>query len=172
MHIAECKQGDDLWPTVAELFPRNVAWMNDPTDDGDYHFFAATDDHGVFLGATVIDIGPMGLGPLCDMTTGFLENIEVLQEYRRKGVGAVLLRAALDFAWERGARSVRWTVDYENLGGMTLYKRLGLAFVPEEDPNAEEPQRCYTVVAINPSVARVGYASQPARGTDGASPRR
>jgi len=142
-----------VWPGMVELFPRQVAWSADPADTGDYQFLAAVDEAGCFLGGCVIGIGPMGFGPLADETIGFLENIEVIEEYRRKGVGKALLRAALDFAWKRGARNVRWTVDYDNPAGIALYSSLGLAFVPEEDPDAEVPEKCYTVVAPNPALA-------------------
>ena len=148
----------DEWGGVVKLLPRAVVWSEDPNDTGDYHFLAATDETGRFLGGCVIDIGPMGFGPLAEETIGFLEDIEVIEEHRRRGVGRALLRSALDLAWERGARSVRWTVDYGNAAGIALYSSLGLAFVPEEDPDAEHPEKCYTVVAANP-------AAEDTRGT-------
>jgi len=149
--VGKVGPGSDEWGGVAKLFARAVAWSEGPKDTGDYHFLVATDETGLLLGGCVIDIGPMGFGPLAEETVGFLENIEVLDEHRRKGVGKALLRAALDLAWERGARSVRWTVDYDNTAGIGLYSSLGLAFVPEEDPDAEAPERCYTVIAANPA---------------------
>jgi ribosomal protein S18 acetylase RimI-like enzyme len=148
--VKECGPNDDVWRGIAGLFPRAVGWSEDPDDTGSYHFFAATDDAGRFLGGSVIDIGPMGLGPLAETTIGFLEDIEVLEAHRRKGVDKALLRAALRLAWERGAMNVRWSVDYENAAGIALYASMGFAFVPEEDPDARHPQKCYTVVAANP----------------------
>lgn len=149
--VTEVRPGDALWPDVAELFPRAVGWMNDPNDDGDYHFLAAASERGAFLGGCVIDVGAMSFGPLADRTIGFVEDIEVLEPHRRRGVGTALLRAALDLAWALGAQSVRWTADYDNAAAIALYERIGAAFVPEEDPDAAEPQRCYTVVVVNPT---------------------
>ncbi len=148
--IKECGPESDVWGEIAGLFPRAVAWAEDPSDTGSYHFLAATDGAGHLLGGTVIDISPMGFGPLAETTVGFLEDIEVLEAHRRKGVGKALLRAVLSFAWGKGARNVRWNVDYENAAGIALYSSLGLAFVPDEDPDAEHPDKCYTVVAANP----------------------
>jgi len=153
--VQECGPDSETWGGIAELFSEAVAWTEDHNDTGDYHFLAATDEGGLLVGGCVIDIGPMGFGPLSEQTIGFLENIEVLEEHRRRGVGKALLRAALDLAWKKGAWSVRWTVDYENVAGIALYSSLGLAFVPEEDPDAEKPEKRYTVVATNPSLADI-----------------
>lgn len=156
--VGECRPGDDLWPDVAGLFPRAVAHMADTADDGDYHFFAAVDEAGRFLGGSVVDVGPMGFGPLADATVGFLEDIEVLEPHRRRGVGSALLGAALRFAWDAGAEHVRWTVDYGNAAAIALYRGAGALFIPEEDPGAAEPERCYTVVVGRPAgpCARTG----------------
>jgi len=84
MNLRQVKPNDDLWPQVGELFPRAVAWLDDPTDDGDYRFFSATDESGTFLGGSVIDLGTLVFGPLSDLPAGFLEDIEVLEpEHRR-----------------------------------------------------------------------------------------
>ncbi|MGD0093766.1 MAG: GNAT family N-acetyltransferase [Planctomycetota bacterium] len=147
LHIHESLPGDPLWQRIAKLFARSVRYMNDPKDKGDYHFLAATDARGRFLGGSVIDIGPLRFGPLADTTAGFLENIEVLRPYRRHGVATALLRATLRFAWRRGCESVRWTVKYDNTAAIALYRNAGCVFIPEEDPQARRPQRYYTVVA-------------------------
>ncbi len=165
MRVRESKPGDGLWPQIAKLFPRAVAWMNGPDDEGDYHFLAATDDTGTFLGASVIDIGPLGFGPLKDVLAGFLEDIEVLGPHHRKGVGKALLRATLEFAWQRGAESVRWTADYDNTAALALYRSLGCVFVPEEYPAAPKPERYYTVVAVNPAPSRPAPSTPRARET-------
>lgn len=145
---------EPIWPRLAALFPRQVEYMRAPGDAGNYTFFAAVDEGGAFLGGCVIDIGPLRFGPLGDRTAGFLENVEVPEAFRRRGIGARLLRTALAYAWEHGAESVRWTVPYENTAALALYDKVGCTFVPEEDPAAPETGRYYTVVAANPG--RVG----------------
>jgi hypothetical protein len=57
---------DDVWPSVAGPFPQAVRWLGDATDEGDYCFFAGTDDRKVFLGGSVVDISPLQFGPLAD----------------------------------------------------------------------------------------------------------
>ncbi len=148
------------WPPVAALFPRAVRWMNDPKDGGNYHFFAATGNDGRFLGGSVIDIGNMRFGPLAEKKSGFLEDIHVAESERRKAVGSALLRATLDHAWRAGCESVRWTVQYDNLEAIAFYRGMGLGFIPDEDPDADEPERQYTVVAINPDRVKKGYGCQ------------
>jgi len=160
MNIREVEPNDDLWPQMAELFSRAVAWLADPADDGDYRFFAATDDTGTFLGGSVIDLGTLLFGPLADVPAGFLEDIEVLEPHRRNGVGAALLRAALNCAWQTGCESVRSTVAYDATAAIALYRNQGFGFVPEEDPDADEPDRTYSIVAINPQRVQDGYGRQ------------
>lgn len=148
--------GDPLWSHVAEHSPQTFRYMAEPNDGGDYHCFLATgeEDNG-FLGLSIVDIGPMRFGPLADETTGFLENILVLPAYRRQGIGTALLQAALDAAWEAGAKHVRWTVGYED-EGLPFYHALGFVFVPEQDPRDEHPENYYTVVAVRPARPRSG----------------
>jgi len=129
--------------------------MEDPKDDGNYHCFLAVGPGDTFLGLSVIDIGPMCFGPLAQETVGFLENTLVLPPYRRQGIGTALLRTALRVAWKQGAKHVRWTVGYED-EGLPFYRALGVVFIPEEDPHVENPEKYYTVVAVNPESLRMG----------------
>lgn len=158
--IRKVEPSDQLWPSVEECFPRAVKWMNDPKDDGHYHFFAAVDDQGEMVGGSVIDIGDLRFGPLSKMTIGFLEDIEVDEEYQRKRVGTALLRAVLQYAWDAGAQNVRWTVDWKDEAAIALYKSQGVAFVPE-GKDTEHPEKYYTMVAVNPNLMQAGYACQP-----------
>ncbi len=161
MNIREVKSGDGVWPQVAALFPSAVAWLDDPQDDGDYRFLAAIDDSDHLLGASVIEISNLVFGPLSDIPAGFLENIEVLEAHRRKGVGAAILNATFKLAWAADCESVRATVDYENGAALALYRSQGMGFIPEEDPDAPgEPARTYAIVAINPDRVTRGYGRQ------------
>ena len=162
MKIHETNSSDSLWPQVAILFPAAVSWLENPKDGADYHFLVAADDDDNLLGATVIEIGNLVFGPLSDVPAGFLENIEVLEAQRRKGVGAALLQTTLHVAWQSGCESVRGTVDYDNSAALAFYRSQGLGFIPEEDPDAAEPERCYAIVAINPDRVTKGYAANNA----------
>lgn len=162
--IKMVRPGDDAWPPLAALFPRAVRWMNDPKDGANYHFFAAVGGDGALLGGSVIEIGNMRFGPLAETRIGFLEDIHVAESERGKGVGSALLRATLDHAWAQGCENVRWTVQYDNAEAIALYRSLGLGFVPDEDPDAKQPERQYTVVAINPERVKTGYGCQPGVG--------
>ena len=150
MNIREAKPGDDAWPQVADLFPRAAGWLNDPSETGDYRFFVASDDNGNLLGGSVVEIGTLWFGPLSDVPAGFLEEIAVLEPHRRKGVGTALLRATLDCAWQAGCESVRTTVAYDATAAIALYRGIGFGFIPEEDPDEEQPDKTYSIVAINP----------------------
>ena len=45
-------------------------------------------------------------------------------------------------------------------GGIALYQKLGLGFVPDEVAGVEPPENQYTVVAINPKRVSAGYGCQ------------
>ena len=156
MTVREIQPDDPLYPAMLRRFPSTARYIADPKDHGEYHIFAAVDpEHGV-VGGAVIDVGAMGFGPLAAMTVGFLENIEVNEAFRRRGIGTRLLRAALDYAWGRGARNVRWTVDWANTAGVAFYASCGVAIIPEGD-SPDRPETCYTLVAVNPYRLTEGY---------------
>ena len=150
MNIREAKPSDDAWAQVADLFPCAIDWVDDPNETGEYRFFIATDDGGSLLGGSLIEIGTLRFGPLSDVRAGFLEDISVLESHRREGVGAALLGAALNCAWQAGCESIRATVAYDATAGIALYRGAGFGFIPEEDPDAEQPDRIYSIVASNP----------------------
>ncbi len=149
--VRKLAEDDPLWRFVEEHFPRSVRYLRDPKDDGDYHFFIALDEAGAYLGGSVIDIGAIDYGPLKGRMEGFLEDIEVEEAFRRRGIGTALLRAALDFAWQRGARHVRWTVSCGNRVGIVFYDSLGLTMLPDQDEQNPD-DKYYLVVAGNPMV--------------------
>jgi ribosomal protein S18 acetylase RimI-like enzyme len=153
--IRRVHPGDALWPRMATLFPRASTWLADSEDGGDYRFLVAMDHAGNVLGGSVIEIGRLRFGPLADMRVGYLEDILVLEGCRRKGVGSAVLRVTLAHAWENRCENVRWTVSYGNTAGIALYRSLGFAFVPDEDPSQAEPELQYTVIAINPTRVHV-----------------
>ena len=148
--ILRTEPGDALWHHIASHSPQHMQYIADPNDPGDYHCLVAIDHDDAFRGLCIIDLGPMRLGSLADQIVGFLENILVPELFRRQGVGSALLRAAMELAWQTGAAHVRWTVDYENTAGISFYRSNGAVFIPEEDPQAEEPEKYYMVVVVNP----------------------
>ena len=152
--VGKVEAGDRFWPLVCEHFPRAVRRLLDPSDQGEYHFFVAIDMRLRFLGGAVIDVGPIGYGPLAGRMAGFLEDIEVGEPFRRQGVGTALLRAALDYYWDREAGHVRWTVACANTVGVVFYDSLGLAMLPDSDPENPE-DKYYLVVATSPFVGRI-----------------
>jgi ribosomal protein S18 acetylase RimI-like enzyme len=151
MDIREAKPGDVAWPQVAKLFRRAVGWLEDPGETGEYRFFVATGDSGSLLGGSVIEIGTLRFGPLSDVSAGFLEDIAVLESHRREGVGAALLHASLGCAWQAGCESVRANVAYDATAAISLYRSAGFGFIPEEDPDAEQPDKLYSIVVSNPA---------------------
>ena len=151
--IEEVTAEEDAWPLVREHFWRAVSWMEDPADGGDYHFFVALDDGGRFLGGAVVDVEPMRFGPLAEVTVGFLEYVYVAEEFRRRGIAKALVARAAEYAWGRGAENVRGRVDYGNPASIGLFRDLGWALVPEEDPDSDDPVLEYTVVTPRPPEA-------------------
>lgn len=160
MHIQKIEPDDTLYPAMLERFPSTARYIADPEDHGEYHFFAVVSPDGVVIGGAVIDVGAMGFGPLKDMTIGFLENIEVDEPYRRRGIGTALLRATLGYAWNRGAQNVRWTVDWADQVAVAFYLSAGASFIPEGDSIAAA-ETYYTLAAANPSLVAAGYGAAP-----------
>ncbi len=164
MQIRHVNPTDELYPVMLQRFPSTARYIADPQDPGDYHFFAAVEgEHGV-IGGAVLDLGPLRFGPLAEMTVGFLENIEVDEPFRRRGVGRALLEAVLGFAWRWGAQNVRWTVDWANAPGVAFYAACGVGVIPEGDsPQTAEPY--YTLVAVNPQRPHAGHGHGQAGAT-------
>jgi GNAT superfamily N-acetyltransferase len=136
----------DLYARALQRCPDTSKYIDDPNDDGEYHFLLALTEADELVGHAVIDIGEMGFGPLGDQVAGYLEDVEVDEPYRRRGIGMALLQEALDCAWQRRAVHVRWTVLYNNSEGLGLYRKIGAAFIPEEDPSIGRDADYYTVV--------------------------
>ena len=71
--------------------------------------------------------------PKLDARRGFLfvDELYVLEEYRRRGTAAALVQRVCALAGELGYRGVRLLVRSENEGARALYRRLGFR---EEGP--------------------------------------
>lgn len=145
------REDEPLYEQALDRCPDVREYRDDPSDDGKYQFFLAVDKAGKVIGHCVIDVGEMGFGPLAKQTMGYIEDIEVDEPYRRRGIGSALLSAALDYAWRQGALHVRWTVRYDNTEGLGLYQKLGALFIPEEDPQARKKADYYTTVMPRPT---------------------
>jgi GNAT superfamily N-acetyltransferase len=156
MMIRRVEPEDELYPAMLARSPSTARYISDPSDTGEYHFFAAIAPGQRVVGGAVIDIRGLGSGPLKDMTVGFLENVEVDEAFRRRGIGTALLQAALSYAWERGAQNVRWAVDWSNEPGIAFYVHCGIGVIPEGE-SPEKPETYYTLMAVNPQLVATGY---------------
>jgi len=161
VRITETHAKDALWGYIERYSAQTVGYMADPKDGGDYRCFAALGPHDEFVGLAIVELGRLGFGPLADQLVGCLENILVLEPYRRQGIGTALLQRILRTAWESQARHVWWTVEYDNAAAIGLYQRIGAVFIAEEDPEAEKPERYYTVVVPNRSLSKQPKALGP-----------
>jgi ribosomal protein S18 acetylase RimI-like enzyme len=56
----------------------------------------------------------------------YLEELFVRKEDRKKGIGSLLLKSALNKAKERNCAEISLSVDKNNLNAIRLYKKLGL----------------------------------------------
>ena len=57
--------------------------------------------------------------------TLYLEDVFVLPEYRKRGIGKALLRQCVQTAWERGCGRMEWTCLDWNTNAQALYERMG-----------------------------------------------
>jgi len=61
----------------------------------------------------------------------YLEDLFVLQEYRRFGIGRALLRAVKELAQARGAGRLEWSVLDWNQSAIDFYKAFGAEVLPD-----------------------------------------
>jgi ribosomal protein S18 acetylase RimI-like enzyme len=68
---------------------------------------------------------PAGHGHLALTDPPELQDVEVLAQYRRRGVGSALTAAAEEQAHDRGFDRLRVTVSVDNAAAQALYRTLG-----------------------------------------------
>ena len=111
-----------IWPEW-DARERSAAEMAQNLPDGvttaDHHLFVATVDGE--------EIGNVWLwaDPASDGREVFIYNIEVYEPYRGRGLGRQLLRAAQQWAVDRGVESVRLNVFTHNSTAYRLYESEG-----------------------------------------------
>jgi ribosomal protein S18 acetylase RimI-like enzyme len=80
-------------------------------------------------------IGVVGLKPLAS-GTGEIKRLYVAPEARGRGVGEILLRRALEAAWQIGYARVRLDSHRPSMGpALGLYRRLGFVEIPPYGPD-------------------------------------
>jgi len=77
-------------------------------------------------------VGPVGYALLLQTYSTFLaqpslylEDVFVLPEYRKRGIGKALLRHCVRTAFERGCGRMEWTCLDWNTNAQALYERMG-----------------------------------------------
>lgn len=125
-HFAELHQALDvvareqqfLALTAAPPWEESLAYCRNVLANGFPHFVAL--DDGKVVG-------------WCDVTAAFgqtrahvgILGIALLPEARHKGLGALLMEAAIAKAWSRGLTRLELTVRADNLNAIKLYERFG-----------------------------------------------
>ena len=75
----------------------------------------------------------------CVLDEATVTNIAVREDFRRRGIGAALLQAALDMAKERGISAVTLEVRKSNESAIKLYNRFGFEAVGIRPGYYEKP---------------------------------
>lgn len=108
-------------------------WMKTATDfiepvlsDKTNRIFVAEDENADFAGYVIVGetrnmFSPTGYG--------FIYDIFVEENFRRKGIGSRLLKATMDFCKSRGLRTLKLEVAANNQPALELYDKMG--FSPE-----------------------------------------
>jgi len=63
--------------------------------------------------------------------TLYIDDLYVIGEYRRKGLGKTLITRAFDYARANGCHSVRWLVKRSNIKAIAFYRSLGVTIDTE-----------------------------------------
>ena len=142
--------GQDELPNEAEeLFRKQLADSRSlPREQRGQWTFALTcavNQAGQVLGGVHLDIGPIGgKGPLAQAKLAYLERTLLRPEYRRRGLGTALLKAATSYAARAGCEYVRCSNNWDNAAEMALFRKCGFALVDLDGEEDEEP--CYLAV--------------------------
>lgn len=103
--------------------PQRLAsvWDSIQSDDGIRYF-------GVFDGANLI--GSCNITIIPNLTRscapyGLIENVVTHKDYRRRGYGRAVLKAALDFAWTRQCYKVMLMTGRLDEGTFSFYEKAG-----------------------------------------------
>ena len=114
---------DLLWSIDQKCFPRGISYSKREITDFIEHHGATTllaEQAGEAVGFLIAHLGSKGRGHII--------TIDVLQEYRRSGVGKALLLAGLGYLKLRGNTDVELYVDADHDRALGLYRSAG--FVP------------------------------------------
>lgn len=116
--------------TVAEFGQWRPAFVGDAEFDASACLIAETDGADARRLAGVV---------LC-WSSGFVKDLAVAADWRRRGLGAALLRAAMDTFRRRGFRAVELKVEADNpSGARRLYERLGFVVTERIPGDGEAP---------------------------------
>ena len=96
------------------------------------HGFGDSPQFEVLLAEVLGAQGPVGYALLLQTYSTFLaqptlhlEDVFVLPEYRKRGIGKALLRRCVQAAYERGCGRLEWTCLDWNTNAQALYERMG-----------------------------------------------
>lgn len=102
------------------------------------HFIVAETDNKV--------LGYIGVHEVCD--EAYIDNIAVLPDYRRLGMGVKLLLSARDGAFKRGCSFISLEVRKSNLAAISLYSKLGFKNVGERKNFYTDPQEDAVIMTL------------------------
>jgi L-amino acid N-acyltransferase YncA len=105
--------------TEAPPWEQSLAFYRNVLATGFPHFVAVDDSDKV--------VGWCDVSPVFGHSRAHigLLGIALLPEARQKGLGALLLQAAIDKAWVRGLTRIQLAVRADNLSAKALYERFG-----------------------------------------------
>ncbi len=111
--------------TLPEHYPRWF-WENHLKNWGEAFFVAEVGDKIVGYVMTRVEYGPGYTVPGIMVKRGHIISIAVLPEYRRRGIGTALMKAAMDALRKvYGCREVYLEVRVSNMPAIKLYEKLG-----------------------------------------------
>jgi GNAT superfamily N-acetyltransferase len=74
-----------------------------------------------------------------DATRAQLVSMWTAPTHRQRGVGRLLVEVVIDWAWLRGARTLRLMVVSNNEAAIRFYRRLGFAMTGRTEPYPNDP---------------------------------
>jgi aminoglycoside 6'-N-acetyltransferase I len=125
---AYCRLRNQLWPIGQAVCEREASEiLLDPR----WAVFVARLDSGATIGFLEVCLRDYAEGAESS-PVGYLEGLFVVADYRRQGIGAALIRAGEQWAWQQGCTEIASDAQIGNAISIEMHKRMGYTEVERQ----------------------------------------
>ena len=98
-----------------------------PWSENSFVYDLTENDKAIYISALIEDrvVGYCGIWMICD--EAHIMNIAVHPDFRRMGIGSIIIEKIIDIAFDNNLQSMTLEVKISNYAAIDLYKRFGFA---------------------------------------------